>query len=167
MFKTWIIVCVTPMKTFEIIPQVHTLCVGNRGSSLAQDDPSQWPSKDENTSLLIPQPEFSNMTRSPFYEDLLHARHCMEASMYFPLKFKTSFVVNVQCRDDETDILSCWEICLRSHKHMYLMEGGLETLPSVLLHSISLKVRRLCSHNTFHLYFLASLCYVANIGYIG
>ena len=83
------------MKTFEIIPQVHTLCVDNRGSSLAQDDPSQWPSKDENTSLSSPQPEFCNMTRSPFYEDLLHARHCMEASMYFLLRFKTSFVVKV------------------------------------------------------------------------
>ena len=30
-------------------------------------------------------------------------------------------------------------------------------MPSVLFHSMFLKIRRLCSHNTFHLYFLASL----------
>ena len=49
-------------EDFDIIPQVHTIRVGNRESSLAQDDPSQWPSKDENKSLLRPQPEFCNMT---------------------------------------------------------------------------------------------------------
>lgn len=149
------------MVTFEINPQVPALCVGKEGrkliglrryKSVAQQG------REQSSLWVLNKKSFCNMTRSPFL-----SRTCSTPGTAWRPPCTSHWSSNhplrsgyVQCRDDERTFWAAEKFVQGLTHACKWWKGDW----NVCLLYMSLTVRRLCSHTTSHLHFLASLCYV-------